>query len=43
MTINAVKKEDDNKKEAEVKILAEAVATIVAVTFKASNIYENDA
>ena len=43
MTINVVKKKDNNKEKAEAKILAKAVAAIATVTFKVSDIYKNNA
>ena len=41
--INAVKEEDDNKEEAEVRTLAKAAAAIAAAALKAGDIYEDDA
>ena len=43
MVINAIKKEDNDKKEAEVRILTKAAIAIAIATFKAGNIYGNDA
>ena len=41
--INAIKEEDNDKEEVKARIPAEVVIAIVAATFKAGDIYKNDA
>ena len=43
MAINAIKKENDDKKKAKARTPAEAAVAIVAAAFKAGNIYKDDA
>ena len=43
MAINAIKKKDNNKEEAEARIPAKAVAVIAVVILKAGNIYKDNA
>ena len=43
IVINAIKKKDNNKKEAKAKTLAKVIATIAAATFEVGDIYKNNA
>ena len=43
ITINVIKKKNNDKKEAKAKIPAEAIATIAAVVFKTGDIYKDNA
>ena len=42
IAINAIKKKDNNKKEAEARTFAEAIVIIAIVIFEASDIYKDD-
>ena len=43
IAINAIKKKDNNKEKAKARIPAKAAIAIAAATFKAGNIYEDNA